>query len=42
VAEKRPSKTDLSKAGKDLQSPRTTEKRETEAAKTLQKGVKKK
>jgi hypothetical protein len=42
VAEKRPSQADLSKAGKDLQNPRTTEKRETEAAKILQKGAKKK
>jgi hypothetical protein len=42
VAEKRPSKADLSKAGRDLQNPRTPEKRETEAAKTLQKGVRKK
>jgi hypothetical protein len=42
MAEKKPSKADLSKAGKDLQNPRTSEKRETEAAKTLQKGAKKK
>ena len=42
MAEKKPSQADLSKAGKDLQNPRTTEKRETEAAKILQKGAKKK
>jgi len=42
MAEKTPSKADLSKAGRDLQNPRTSEKRETEAAKTLQKGAKKK
>lgn len=42
MADKKPSKADLSKAGKDLQNPRTSEKRETEAAKTLQKGAKKK
>lgn len=41
VSEKKPSKADLSKAGKDLRNPRTPEKRETEAAKTLQKGRKK-
>lgn len=38
---KKPSKADLSKAGKDLGNPRTPEKRETEAAKTLGKGRKK-
>ena len=38
---KKPSKETLSKAGKDLQNPRTSEKRETEAAKTLRKGRKK-
>lgn len=38
MATKKPSKTELSKAGRDLQNPRTTEKRETQAAKTLQKG----
>jgi len=37
---KKPSKKDLSKAGRDLRNPRTTEKRETEAAKTLRKGRK--
>jgi hypothetical protein len=42
VAEKRPSKADLSKAGKDLQNPRTTERRESEAAKTLRKSAKRK
>jgi hypothetical protein len=36
----KPSKSDLSKAGKDLQNPRTSEKRETEAAKTLRAGQK--
>ena len=36
-----PSKADLKKAGKDLRNPRTPEKRETEAAKTLGKGRKK-
>ena len=41
MAPKKPSKADLSKAGKDLQNPRTTEKRETQAAQTLQKGRKK-
>lgn len=40
MAGKKPSKADLSKAGKDLQNPRTTEKRESEAARTLQKGRK--
>jgi hypothetical protein len=42
MAASKPSKADLSKAGKDLQNPRTPEKRETEAAKTLQKGARKK
>lgn len=42
VAEKKPSKADLSKAGTDLQKKRTPEKRETKAATTLQKGAKKK
>ena len=42
MADKKPSKADLSKAGKVLQNPRTPEKRETEAAKILQKGAKKK
>jgi hypothetical protein len=41
MAGKKPTKKDLSKAGKDLQNPRTREKRETEAAKTLRKGRKK-
>lgn len=41
MAEKKPSKSELSKAGKDLRNPRTPEKRETEAAKTLRKGRKK-
>jgi hypothetical protein len=42
MPDKKPSKADLSKAGRDLQNPRTPEKRESEAAKTLQKGNKKK
>lgn len=37
---KKPSKEELSKAGKDLRNPRTPEKRESEAAKTLRKGRK--
>lgn len=41
MADKKPTKADLSKAGKDLRNPRTSEKRETEAAKTLRKGRKK-
>ena len=39
---KRPTKRDLSKAGKDLRNPHTREKRETKAAKTLAAGRKKK
>jgi hypothetical protein len=39
---KRPSKAALSKAGRDLQNPRTPEKKETEAAKTLAKGRRRK
>jgi hypothetical protein len=39
---KKPSKGELSKAGKDLRNPRTREKRETEAAKTLRSARKKK
>jgi len=39
---KRPTKEELSKAGKALQNPHTREKKETEAAKTLEKGRKKK
>ena len=42
MAAKKPSKADLSKAGKDLQNPRTPEKRETDAAKILRKGAKEK
>jgi hypothetical protein len=38
---KRPSKETLSKAGRALQNPRTPEKKESEAAKTLRKGQKK-
>jgi hypothetical protein len=41
MAPKKPSKEQLSKAGKDLQNPRTPEKRESEAAKTLRQGRKK-
>jgi hypothetical protein len=37
---KKPSKSDLSKAGKALQNPRTREKNESKAAKTLRKGRK--
>lgn len=37
----KPTKKELSKAGHDLRNPRTTEKRESEAAKTLRKGRKK-
>jgi hypothetical protein len=37
-----PSKKELSKAGKDLQNPRTSEKRESDAAKTLRQGQTKK
>jgi len=37
----KPSKNDLSKAGKDLRNPRTSEKRESEASKTLREGQKK-
>jgi hypothetical protein len=42
MADKKPSKADLHKAGKDLQNPRTPEKREPEAAKILRKGAKQK
>jgi len=38
MPDKKPTKSELSKAGKDLQNPRTSEKREAEAAKTLRKG----
>ena len=34
----KPSKADLSKAGRDLRNPHTPEKKESQAAKTLQKG----
>lgn len=37
---KKPSKSALSKAGKVLRNPRTREKNETKAAKTLRKGRK--
>lgn len=37
----KPSKKELSQAGKDLRNPRTSEKRETEASKTLRGGQKK-
>ena len=39
-ASKKPTKKDLSKAGRDLRNPRTPEKKETEAAKTLRRGRK--
>jgi hypothetical protein len=38
----KPSKKELSQAGKDLRNPRASEKRETEASKTLREGQKKK
>jgi hypothetical protein len=38
---KRPSKETLRKAGRALQNPRTPEKKESKAAKTLRKGRKK-
>jgi hypothetical protein len=38
---KKPSKKTLSNAGRVLQNPRTSEKKESEAAKTLRKGRKK-
>ncbi len=37
----KPTKKELSQAGKDLRNPRTSEKRETEAAKILRQGRKK-
>lgn len=37
---KKPTKSELSKAGKALGNPRTREKNETKAAKTLRKGRK--
>jgi hypothetical protein len=37
-----PSKKELSQAGKDLRNPRTSEKRESEGAKTLREGQEKK
>jgi hypothetical protein len=37
---KKPSKKDLSDAGKALRNPRTREKKESEAAKTLRRGRK--
>ena len=42
MAAKKPSKKQLSAAGKALQNPRTREKNETKAAKTLAAGRKKK
>ena len=42
MAPKKPTKQELSKAGKDLQNPHTRETRETQAARTLQQGRKKK
>jgi hypothetical protein len=41
VASRKPTKKDLSQAGKDLRNPRTPEKKEPEAAKILRKGRKK-
>ena len=38
----KPSKKELSQAGKDLRNTRTPEKRETKASETLRKGQKKK
>lgn len=40
MAAKKPTKSDLRKAGKALRNPRTREKNETKAAKTLRKGRK--
>jgi hypothetical protein len=40
MAPKKPTKAELSKAGKDLQNPHTPEKKESEAARTLRKGRK--
>jgi hypothetical protein len=37
----KPTKKELSQAGKDLRNPRTSEKRETEASRTLRQGQKK-
>jgi hypothetical protein len=42
MSNKKPSKSDLSAAGKALRNPRTREKNETKAAKTLAAGRKKK
>jgi len=42
MAPKRPTKAELSKAGKALQNPRTPEKQETKAAKTLAAGRRRK
>jgi hypothetical protein len=42
MATKKPSKAALSKAGKALRNPRTREKNESKAAKTLRAGRKKK
>lgn len=40
MAEKKPTKKDLSEAGKKLQNPRTREAEERKAAQTLRKGRK--
>jgi len=40
VTAKKPSRSQLSKAGKALRNPRTSEKNETKAAKVLRKGRK--
>jgi hypothetical protein len=37
----KPTKQELSRAGKDLRNPRTSEKRETQASQTLRDGQKK-
>ena len=40
MAPKKPTKAELSKAGKDLENPHTPEKQEGEAARTLREGRK--
>ena len=37
MPDRKPTKEELSKAGKDLRNPRTSEKRESEAARILRK-----
>ena len=41
MPDNKPTKKELSNAGTDLRNPRTSEKRESEAAKILRKGRKK-